>query len=414
MPIPWIIGNLYGLHKRRRADERGEQAFATLREQLLQQGGGVPLTPAQEQQVRLQSDPGYRFLMGTETAQQSALPPAGGQDFTSTIDRAEAVKQARGGKAGFEYLLGHTDPAALAQLQAQKTQNAQQKLAFTRQQQQHLAQAQNLEDIGAGAFEGIPPEARSPLAAMSPTDTGRTILRTMGIGPGSAAADTSQIKNYKFRQKLESDDKPVFDSMFRQQQVIDTGGGGKSVLAVGGEMESLVTPQQFGQSEGLSNIERDDLRRRYGEQVALPEIRAKAKQMIKIGDEALAHKGFNSYYGIRGALPTVPGSAAADFETWAKQGQGNVFLQAYESLKGGGQITQIEGDKAEAAKARIFNRRQSPESARQAWNDIITAVRSGLKRAEESASTSYGITGPRQTPVTEPTVTGGYRIIERR
>ncbi len=42
-------------------------------------------------------------------------------------------------------------------------------------------------------------------------------------------------------------------------------------------------------------------------------------------------------------------SSPRDFNAMLDQVQGGAFLQAFESLKGGGQITQIEGEKATQA-----------------------------------------------------------------
>lgn len=224
-------------------------------------------------------------------------------------------------------------------------------------------------------------------------------------------AQTAQIKNFRFRESLPERDRNVFDSMFRRQQMFDIGGGGKALLTPQGQQQTLITPQQFGQHEGLSANEKADLTRRYGEQVALPALRSEADELSKIVDEALNHPGFNSAYGLSTLLPAIRGSQRADFETFMRQGQGSVFLQAYEKLKGGGQITEIEAQKAEQAIARISDSRQSPESARNAWMELRRIVKEGLQRREKSAKTSYGTEGARSTA---PTVTtqkiGRYEV----
>ena len=73
--------------------------------------------------------------------------------------------------------------------------------------------------------------------------------------------------------------------------------------------------------------------------------------------------------------------------------QGNVFLQAYESLKGSGQITEIEGIKAEAAIARM-NRAQGAPAFKAALNDFLDVVSTAQKRIEREKSGIPQTTAP--------------------
>lgn len=91
---------------------------------------------------------------------------------------------------------------------------------------------------------------------------------------------------------------------------------------------------------------------------------------------------------FQGNLPAgVPGitggQAGADLNARVEQLQGRVFLQAFEALKGGGQITQIEGEKAERAMARL-QRAQSPEAFRTALNDFIGAIEAGQAKLRQA------------------------------
>lgn len=384
MPIPYAINNLYGLYKRHQANEKGADAFKQLSDSL---------------------SAGYR--------QPSVHAPAMG-DPTDIIRRAEAVKTARGGKAGFEYLLGQTDPGALASLQQQRTQNALRGLQVQQGQQRHLAHTQLIEDVGEGDIPNIDPKYTAALSALTPQQAGSRVLTAARVGGG--AAETSQQKNYKFRQSLSKDEKPVFDSMFRSQQLIDTGGGGRDVISPTGKRETLVTPQAFGQNEGLSDVEKQDISRRYAEQVALPQMQSTANTTIALADQALKHPGFDSAYGLSQIIPAIPGSARADFETFMNQGKGKVFTEAYENLKGGGSITEIEVLKGEQAIARIGDPKQSPASARQAWRDLQDVVRSGFERRKQQAAQSYGVTGPRTDPLQSPPTQGAsrFKVLERK
>lgn len=61
--------------------------------------------------------------------------------------------------------------------------------------------------------------------------------------------------------------------------------------------------------------------------------------------------------------------------------QGQKFLSAYETLKGGGQITEVEGLKAEQAQAAI-NQRMSDKDFKQGLEDYRKVIENGIARLE--------------------------------
>lgn len=85
-------------------------------------------------------------------------------------------------------------------------------------------------------------------------------------------------------------------------------------------------------------------------------------------------------------------SNVKDFEVLRQQASGQIFLDAYQSLKGGGQITEIEGLKAEQAKARM-DAAQTDEEYLSALDEFEKAIKRGL----ELAKTRAGQPSP-QTP----------------
>jgi len=111
---------------------------------------------------------------------------------------------------------------------------------------------------------------------------------------------------------------------------------------------------------------------------------AKANDAISVIDQALASPGLNGAVGlVQGHLPAY-NNATADFLALHQQIQGKTFMQAYRSLKGGGQITEVEGAKAEAAIARL-TRVQSEASYRQALKDLKEVIIAGRDRAHKAA-----------------------------
>ena len=82
---------------------------------------------------------------------------------------------------------------------------------------------------------------------------------------------------------------------------------------------------------------------------------------------------------IQGQLPPRT-QAQADLLARVEQISGRAFLEAFETLKGGGQITQIEGQRATQAIARL-QRTQSPEAFQEALFEFADIVRRGIERS---------------------------------
>ncbi len=94
----------------------------------------------------------------------------------------------------------------------------------------------------------------------------------------------------------------------------------------------------------------------------LKEAAATATSFIENGmgaiDSLIEDPALGRITGAVGVLPSMPGFGAARAESKAAQIEGQAFLQGFQSLKGAGAITEMEGKKATAAIARL-DRRQS-------------------------------------------------------
>ena len=119
----------------------------------------------------------------------------------------------------------------------------------------------------------------------------------------------------------------------------------------------------------------------------LPKVIAGAEQSIKTVNDLLNHKGFNDYIGAtwKPYASEVDGSNAAGAKALLNQIQGGAFLEAFEKLKGGGAITEIEGKKATDAIARM-NKSTDEEDFKIAAKDYIDVITSGVERAKNAAS----------------------------
>ncbi len=88
--------------------------------------------------------------------------------------------------------------------------------------------------------------------------------------------------------------------------------------------------------------------------------------------------------GLAGILPTIPG-INSDFMARYAQLQGQTFLQAYNTLKGAGQITEVEGAKGTAAIARL-SRAQTPTEFYKALEDAKTTFADLYASAKQRAA----------------------------
>ena len=99
--------------------------------------------------------------------------------------------------------------------------------------------------------------------------------------------------------------------------------------------------------------------------------------MISSIDGILSDPALDTATGVFSFLQAVPGTPQRRFGARAAQLEGQAFLQAFESLKGGGQITEIEGQKATQAIGRL-DTTQSPGD----YRDALTELRDLLSAAQ--------------------------------
>lgn len=100
------------------------------------------------------------------------------------------------------------------------------------------------------------------------------------------------------------------------------------------------------------------------------------------GAAAQPHPGFAGVVGatLMPGMRLLQGTPEADFDAMLEQLLGGAFLEAYERLKGTGQITEIEGQKATQAITRM-KRAVSEAEFMQAATEFRTALQTALDKA---------------------------------
>lgn len=129
----------------------------------------------------------------------------------------------------------------------------------------------------------------------------------------------------------------------------------------------------------------------------LPKVQSTLSAAITTANQLLAHPGLGQITGpLGGRIPDGPtavkyfnavmaGTPAADAMALHQQAKGQVFLRAYETLKGGGQITEVEGEAARQALGRI-DRAQTTEAYKAAVAEFIQAAQAGFAKMQAAAN----------------------------
>lgn len=220
----------------------------------------------------------------------------------------------------------------------------------------------------------------------------------------------------KFRPKLEDGQQPLYDEQGNVVAVRNLDGSVQAAAERAGAVKGaevkatapydfITTPTPTGASQvrskstaaggvftGQSPTEAAVDKAGAEGQLALPQALQTADDTLKLIDQIRNHPGREYGTGMAGVLPGIPGTSQKDFVTLVDQAKGKAFLEAFASLKGGGQITEVEGRKATEAIARL-DRTQSKEGFLQALDDLEDIVEAGKSRATRRAARAQPAAG---------------------
>lgn len=115
--------------------------------------------------------------------------------------------------------------------------------------------------------------------------------------------------------------------------------------------------------------------------------------MVATIDGILQDPALDVSTGILSPLQNIPGTPQRRFGTRARQLEGQAFLRAYQSLRGSGQITEIEGIKATQAIGRL-DTAQSADDYRQALGELREILVAAQSRPPGWAETQGGSLPP--------------------
>jgi len=162
----------------------------------------------------------------------------------------------------------------------------------------------------------------------------------------------------------------------------------------------LVTTAQSGEAASTALARGTELGKAQGAAVAdMPGLIRRAEQNIALIDAVMADPALPDVTGnIQGRLPSgIPGltggQAGENLQVKLDQIQGQVFLTAYDDLRGAGAITEQEGQAAKAAIARMKQTQDTAEYLA-ALNELKGIIERGLEVARQKG----GQTAPSPAP----------------
>lgn len=225
------------------------------------------------------------------------------------------------------------------------------------------------------AYQAALAKAKAEAEASVPGAISASLNPVFGVGPDGKPAMVQTTKTGKAIQT----ELPTGFQISKEPIKVDSSTG-----------TTLLDPQTR-QTIGFipKNLAAAEVQKAEGEatgaaQVGLPQAMATSSQTLKTIDELKKHPGLDHSVGAWSVVPNIPGSAGADFAAKAAQLKGQTFLQAYQTLRGSGAITDIEGKKGEDAIGAL-DRAQSKGQYIKSLNDLGDIIKAGMLRAQAKA-----------------------------
>lgn len=158
-----------------------------------------------------------------------------------------------------------------------------------------------------------------------------------------------------------------------------------------GQMQAV---PQTAQQKAQATLEAESAKAQAEAKRGFPQVQEKAQETLSNLKFLREHPGLPGVIGAPDTLSGAaykafgvapPGTDEAGFLARLDQIGGQQFLQAFESLKGGGAITEVEGKKATEAMSRLTKTGLSEDAYRLAISDLENVVKKGLTRAGVAA-----------------------------
>lgn len=316
-----------------------------------------------------------------------------GADLSKPETRAGLTKF---GKTGLAYgkALSEQEKAGL-ETKKLKGDIDKQSLERSRQRISDLAFNPSDANITAHLEDGIlrgemtPDQAKQMWSQVSsmPMDQRKQTLLQMGVNADKRLEQMTLSESQKQdlgikRERLAKDFDPVLQAnLANAKEYGQTLGKNKAVAeqALPGALQAA--------EEGIRLID---------EMVGKEAIKDKNGKVIQAGTKP--HPGFKNYVGaaLVPGMRFVEGSDTASFDVRQKQIEGKAFLEAFQALKGGGSITEKEGEKGTQAIMRM-NKASKESEYIAAARELQGILRTGMDRSRAKAGQTSPVVAPSAT-----------------
>lgn len=189
--------------------------------------------------------------------------------------------------------------------------------------------------------------------------------------PGERLTDARARENIAISQeKLKREGDPAFQQAMAAAQ--ETG----KAIAKGDVAAKQALPKIISDAQMALDV--------VDQMVGKQEVRDAKGKLIQAA--TAPHPGFQDAVGAtwKPGARFVPGTNAASFQALQNQVEGTAFLSAFEALKGGGAISEKEGEKATAARMRMTLAQDEGEYIKAA-REFQDVVRKGVENAQRKA-----------------------------
>jgi Transglycosylase SLT domain len=144
------------------------------------------------------------------------------------------------------------------------------------------------------------------------------------------------------------------------------------------------SPAAFAARKKLYDEEMAKVAAEVGElKTKFPDYQAQVDKTLRTINDVITHPGFETNVGVKGVggLLQLPGTEARNWQAKYKQLTGETFLSAFNSLRGGGAISDREGNAATEAQAALKDPGISEEEFRRNAKILEDTLKSGINRA---------------------------------
>ena len=175
------------------------------------------------------------------------------------------------------------------------------------------------------------------------------------MSSSSFGGQPASVKEWQYYSSLSKDDQNKYLNMKRQGFSFKDTGGAIEFINPQGEvvkdksLEKTLSPENLPENV-IKKEESKVLGKELGElKKQYPKIQSEMKQKVTLIDDILGDPNLDDYLGGNALLPAYPGSAKSDFRAKLKMLKSQEFLTQFDKLRGTGQISNAEGDRAVSA-----------------------------------------------------------------